>query len=255
MTFECTEHQKRIPGLFLNDLTVEERKGLEKHLAECSHCRSEYECYVRTLNLMKSAENEPVPRHFFVYPKEAKLNPWQLFCRMQPGWRAVTAAAVAVFLLIGVAAVSRLHIQPGQNGWMVSFGDAGIDVVALKEDILKTVDARNREAGTVWMDEVRAEFARSISDLTQKQQVELATALERVDAGFNERIQLAEGRMRTDTREIAGDMYRAVSQQRAQDLDIINFRFDSMEATNTIKARQTNTILDTLLQEAELRLR
>ena len=138
---------------------------------------------------------------------------------------------------------------------MVRFGGAQMDAAALKEDILRTADARNRDARAEWMNGMRTELALSLTDLTQKQQSQLATSLKQLDAKFTKRVLLAEDRMKSDTEEIAGAMYRSISQRRAQDLDIINLRFDSIEANNIIKTQQTNTILDALLQEAELRLR
>ncbi len=255
MKSECGVHQKRIPRLILDDLSLEEKQDLEMHLAECSHCRAEKETYVQTLNMLKSAEEEPVPRHFFVYPKESGSNPWQLFRRMNLKWQGVSIAAAAMFLLISIAAVSRLGIHFYSNGWMLSFGGNGINVEALREDILAAADAKTREAKAVWMDDVKVESARSISDLSQKQQKELTIALNRLDARLSEHILLAEDRVRADTQKLAVDLYRSISQQRAQDLNLIDLRLGRIEASNTIKARQTDAILDTLLQEAELRLR
>jgi hypothetical protein len=66
---------------------------------------------------------------------------------------------------------------------------------------------------------------------------------------------MAENRMRDDTQKLAVGLYKTISQQRAQDLDVINIRFDSIEASHAIDTRQTDAILDTLLQVAELRLK
>ena len=252
---ECSEYRKQIPGLFFDDLALEERQELERHLEECPPCRAEKESYARTLTLMKLVEDQAVPRHFFVYPKESILNPWQLFCAMRPMWKILIAATVTVFILTGIATLSKLQVQSDGGRWMVRFGGAQMDAAALKEDILRTADARNRDARAEWMNGMRTELALSLTDLTQKQQSQLATSLKQLDAKFTKRVLLAEDRMKSDTEEIAGAMYRSISQRRAQDLDIINLRFDSIEANNIIKTQQTNTILDALLQEAELRLR
>ena len=48
---------------------------------------------------------------------------------------------------------------------------------------------------------------------------------------------------------------RVVSQERAQDLEAINLRFDSTDANNLIKTGKQNEILGTLLEVADLRLR
>ncbi len=255
MTSQCSDHQKRIQRLFLGELTVEEQQALERHLAECLQCRSEKESYAQTLRLLKSAGDEPVPRHFFVYAQEPGSNPWQIFCQMKPLWQAVTIAAVAMFLFMGIAAVSRIQMRSDPGGWAISFGGSIIDIDSLKEDILQTAYERNNEASIAQIQEVRAELARSFMELRQQQQADLITALTRLDNNFNERITMAEGNVRADTQTLAVGLYQTISQQRAQDLSIINLRFDSIEANNAIKAQRTDTILGTLLEVAELRLR
>jgi hypothetical protein len=252
---ECSEHQKRIARSLLGDLTAKEQQALEAHLTACSHCRSERESYIQTLHLMQSVEDEPVPHHFFVHPEERMSNPWQLFRQMKPRWQAMTAAFAGLFLLMGIAAISRLQIRSDRGGWVMSFGRNDIDVAALKKDILKSAEEKNREAGASWLQEARAEIARSRADLTRQQQTELTAALARLDSRFTGRLTLAEGRMRDDTQKLAVGLYKTVAQQRAQDLGIINVRFDSIETNHAIDARQTDAILDTLLQVAELRLK
>jgi hypothetical protein len=255
MTRECNGYQKQIPQLLLGDLDKEAQQELQRHLEECSRCRAEHKSYSQTVDLLKSFEDDPVPHHFFVYPDERKFNFWKLFRHMRPRWQAVTAAAFAMMFLLGIAAISRLHTQFGQSGWVVDFGGSQIDVAALKNDILREIDEKNKEARTVWLDEVREEIASSISSLTQDQQAELEAALSRLDAKISRKIQLAEDNATTDAENLAVDIYWAISKQRAQDLSVINLRFDSIEASDIIKTRQTNAILGTLLQEASLRIR
>jgi len=146
MRFECNEQRGKIARSLLGDLTAEEHQSLEKHLATCTDCRLERESYVQTLHLMRSVDDEPVPRHFLVHAEERTSSPWQLLRQMKPRWQAVTAAVAGLFLLIGIAAISRLQIRSNSAGWTMSFGRGDIDVAALKEDILKTAEERNREA-------------------------------------------------------------------------------------------------------------
>ena len=239
---ECSEYQKNIARALMGDLTAEENQSLEAHLATCPDCRSEQEGYVRTLNLMKSADNEPVPRHFFVHPEERNLNPWTSFRLMKPGWQAMAAALAGLFLLTSI-------------GWAMSLTRSEIDVVALKQDILKVAEKQNQEASAHWIEQVRAEIERSGRRLTQKQQSEVKAALARLDARFTGRLTTAEDRVREDTQKLAAGLYKTVTQQRAQDLRLIGLRFDSVEARNAIETRQTDAILSTLLQATDLRLK
>ncbi len=252
---ECIEYQKKIARSLVGDIKGEEQQALDSHLATCAQCRSERENYAQTLNLMQSIEDEPVPRHFFVYPQQQVSNPWQLFRQMKPGWQTIATVFAGLLLFLGVAAVSRLHIRSDLTGWSMSFGSGGIDTAALKRDILKTVDDKNREAKAAWILEVRSEIDRTRSELTKQQQAELTAALTRLDSRLTGRLTGIEGRIRHDTQNLAADLYGTVAQQRAQDIGAINARFDSIEVNNAIKTRQTDSILDTLLQVAELRLR
>jgi hypothetical protein len=239
---ECNEYQKNIAQFVLGDLTAGETQSLEDHLATCPHCRAEQEIYFQMLQLMKAADNEQVPRHFFVHPEEKNLNPWALFRLMKPHWQAITAAVAGLFILAGIAGV-------------MSFTRSETDVSALKRDILKATEQKNQEARANWLQEVRAEIARSQAELSQQQKTELTIALTRLDSRLTGRMTAAEGRMRDDSNQLAVNLYRTVAQDRARDLSLIDLRFDRVETRNAIETRQTDAILDTLLQAAELRLK
>jgi hypothetical protein len=242
---ECGEYQAKMGKFLLGDVSQKEREALEAHLAACPQCQSEQESYARTLNLMQSVDNEPVPRHFFIQPQERALNPWELFRMLKPRWQAITVIVAGLFLLAGVGGV----------GSVGSFTRGSIDAIALKRDFLKAAEEQNRQTAESLLQAVRAEVARSRTDLTQQQKTELAAVLDRLDSRMTRRLKLAEGSAREDAKKMAIDVYRTVSQQRAQDLNLINLRFDSIEASSTLETRQNNAILNTLLQVAELKLK
>lgn len=242
MKSECSEFQKKIVRSLMEGLTEEEQQGLEEHLAACPHCLAERESYLRTLDLMKSTDDKPVPRHFYVKTDEQRLNPWELFRLMKRRWQAVTVVFAGLFAIISV-------------GWAVSLDRKDIDVAALKKDILKTVEEQNRTAKTTWIQEVRAEIARSQNDLTQQQQSQLEAALARLESRFNGHLKLTETRMKDYTQEMLVALNNKVDWQRTQDLNLINLRFESFQVKSAMKEQQTNVILDTLLQVAELRLK
>jgi hypothetical protein len=239
---ECNDYRKQIAKSILGDLAAEEQRSLDDHLATCAHCRSERESYLRTLDLMKLADERPVPHHFFVQPNERKLNPWELFRLMNPQWQIAIASLAGLFVLVSIL-------------WVISFGHNDIDVAALKQEVLKSVEGQNRSDRNEWLQEVRTEIARSRTDLTRQQKVELTAALARLDSRISGRLKTAEADMKDHTQQTAIALYRTVAQQRAQDLNFINLRFDSLQANSAFKEQQTYVILDTLLQVAELRLR
>ena len=255
MRSECDKFRKNIPGSLLGDISEEERQALEAHIAICPDCRSEWESYIQTLDMMQSVDDEPVPHHFFIHPQEDVRNPWQLFGQMKPAWKTSVAAAAALFLLIGIAAISRLQIRSDSNGWAVSFNSNAIDVAALKEEILKSAEETNRQVTAARTQRVRDELKSAFSDLSENQQEKFMAALAQLDSRFTGRLDTTEVEMKEDTQKLVSEIYRAITQQRAQDLEVINLRFDSFEMNNAIKDRQTNAVLDTLVQVAELSLR
>lgn len=239
---ECSEYQTRIARLFMEDLTAEERHELEAHLAACPRCQSEHDDYARTLSLMQSVDNEPVPRHFFIQSEGQRSNPWELFRFLRPGWQVITAVFAGLFLLAGL-------------GGFLGFARSGVDTAQLKKEFLKSAEQQNLRTMESYLREVRSEMNVIQTDLTQRQKAELNAALDRLDARMTGRLKLVEGRVQSEAQQYAVEVYRTVSQQRAQDLSLINFRFDGIEAKNTLETRQTDAILNTLLQVAELKLK
>jgi len=255
MKSECSEHQKKIAAYCLEDLSDKERQALEAHLSSCSQCGSERDGYERTLKQLASVEDEAIPRHFFIYPEERISNPLQLFRQISPAWQAALACAAILMISLSIAAISRLQIRSNSAGWAVGFGITEIDTAALKQEILAAAAQKDREAGSAWVNEMRNEISRSSANLLMRQKVQLKAALDQTDSRLTAKIKNSEGQVKEDTRMLISDMYRVVSQQRTRDLQAINLRLDSTEANNAVKAHQTNEILDTLLQVADLELR
>jgi hypothetical protein len=255
MNSECNEHQKNLPALLLGELAPKEKEKLEAHLATCSYCRSERESYAGTIQHLGSVGSEPVPHHFFVYAEEQAPNPWKLFRRMPLRWQAALAFAAMLMFMVGVAAISQLQIQSNSGGWTISFGRTDLDLAALKKDLLDAAEKRNLEARSAWIQDVQNDISHSYDRLSQQQQAQIADALIRMDSRVTGRITNSEGQVRDDTRKLVSDLYHVISQERAQDLEAVNLRFESSDANEAIKTRQQNEILGTLLQVADLRLK
>jgi hypothetical protein len=255
MKSECSELQNKIAALLLGDLADDEKKTLEAHLATCSHCRSEQDNYLRTIQQMALAGDEDIPHHFFIYPEKRSDNPWQLFLGMRRPWQAAAAGITALILLLGIAAISRLQIRSGNGDWAIIFGRNDVDLAALKSEILEAAEKKNQESRIAWIQEMRGEIENSHTFLTEQQRDQLRAALALMDSRMNGRISGSEGHVREETQQLVADLYRVVSHKQAQDIESINLRLDSTDAKNAIKTRQTNEILGTLLQVADLRLR
>ncbi len=246
MKADCTEFQKQIARLLLGDLTPEEQKSLEEHLSECSVCASEKERYAGTLNLLQSAEDEPVPRHFFIHPREMESNPWRLFLQLKRSWQAAAVVASVLLLLLGIAAISGLQVRVNADGLAVGFG-SNVDIDALKADLMHTIIERD-EASASRIEELREDIGGVLSDMVSQQRVMLTTLVQQ-DAVLDQRISLTEDRLKAENRDLVLDVYDAVTKQRVQDLGMINFRLDSFETSYAAKELQTNQFLSALLQE------
>ncbi len=259
MVSDCSEYRLRVPRALLGDLSREEQADLDQHLAACAACSSERERYTGLFGMLQSVNDEPVPRHFFVYPKERSSNPWQLFFQMRPLWQTATAVCAGFLVLIGIASASRLQVQSDHGSWTVSFGSrpfsATQDAAALKSDILQAAEEQNRKADLAWVRDLRAEIAASRTDLTQQQQALLVAALTNVESRLTNRITVTTDNVTANTRKSIVDLYQAVSLQRQEDLGTVNARVDSLADASDAKARQTDAVLDTLLQFANLSLR
>jgi hypothetical protein len=255
MTSQCSEYQKNIARSLLGELNAAEQRELEQHVATCPQCRAEQADYAEILGKLKLAADEPVPRHFFVHPFEERFSLWQLFSWMMPRQQFLALTTAAFFLLLGIAALARVQVQVDQSGFRLDFGATSVHAAALKQEILEAADARSREARVALIQEMRSEIARSGSDVSQQGRAEFTNALMRANARFEKRLAQSENNLQNDSQKMIAGLYQTVSQQRARDLDLINLRFASAQANDALKTRQTDEILDTLLQEAELRNR
>jgi hypothetical protein len=254
MTMQCSDYQQWIPRSFLGDLPQDEKTELDRHLTGCPSCRHEWESYAETLRVMRSAADEPVPRHFFIYPPERAANPWQLFRAMMPRWQAATAGAASFLLLLAAVSISGLRVQAQDGGWTLSFGrsggPSGSEVAALKAEILRTAEDRNREFAGELVRTLQSEIEQYRTDLTVEQRTQLAAALAGLEERFNNRMALTAADLRGTTQKSMAELYQAVSQQHTRDLTAVNARLDSAVERSEARANQTDVILDTLLQIA-----
>jgi len=259
MTSECSEIQQRIPRSFVGELTADEQQALNEHVAACPSCQKEHERYAETLRLLQSVEDEPVPRHFFVYPEERREKPWHLFRQMMPLWQAVTAGVVGMVVLLGVAAASGLQVRSDHGVWTMGFGihdaQANMDLAAFKADILQTAQERFRNEELARIQALRSDITRSRDALTQQQQTQLVAALTTLESRLTDRIALTADDIKSGTQRSILDLYHNVSLQRGQDIATLNARLDKAEENSDARTRQTDAALETLFQVAELRIR
>ncbi len=259
MDSECSINQQRIPRSLASDLAADEQHSLDAHLAMCPSCRTEYDHYAGSLSVLQSIADEPVPRHFFVYPKERTASPWDFFQLMKPRWQVLSAGVACLLVFLSVAAVFGLQVSRDNGAWAIGFGGgraiSNSDLAALRADILRSVEERNRENALGYIRILRSEIAGARTDLSQQQQIQLASALDRLENRVNTRIATTAEGLKADSQNSAASLYQTVSLQREQDMNAVSTRIDKVVDNVESRARQTDEILETLLQIANLNLR
>lgn len=261
----CETFRDRIPRLFLGDLATREQEALEHHISGCRACADEKESYSRTLQHLQSVADEPLPRHFFVYPPESGFR--FSFLRLAPGWYAAMGAAAVLAAALGLAALARVQVRSQDEGYLVGIGTpvpAGtpaapaapaIDTAALEARILHAVDERNRRVKLEWLRTFRAELGRAQSRLTAEQRKTLASAVSEVEARLTARVDsTAQTVLQHADASISG-LYAEVTAERTRDLAAVGARIDRLAVTGAAKNNQTDAILETLLQVAESRVK
>ncbi len=255
----CSQHQQYIQRSLVDDLTPEEQLALNQHLAGCASCRAEHDRYGHALRQLQSYGEEPLPRHFFVYPEEVETKPWQLFRRLTPIWQIASASLAAILLMAGVAGAFHVQFRSDHGAWTLSFGRPVVqgfsDPASFKADILKTAEQKNQEAVLIWIQNLRDDLARTHADVTQEQKTQLVAALSSLETRLDNRIAVTADDTRTATQKSLVELYQMISQQHEQDLNVIDSRLKLDADSREVKTKQTDAILDTLIQVANLNLK
>ncbi len=266
MNRDCSYFRDQIPRAMFGDLETAEQLSLDSHLADCVACRQEKDLYSETFRQMRSLEDVGVPRHFFVYPEERADNPWRLFRTMHPAWQGAVAAVVLMSIAFAALAATRVHVRSADGTWIVAFGSlpavspapappSKVDTTALEAKILQIVEERNHKESLEWVRALRSEIARSQTNMTRRQQVVLETALASLESRMGGRIEQTARSVEDRNERSIANLYQTVSRQREIDLANMDSKLTGLAVSGEIKETQTNAILETLLQVAELRMK
>lgn len=109
---DCSEVRKRLTGMALDELDVEERREAEGHLASCAPCRAERESVERTMKALGGVppvESSSTRRDRAVAAlkeEHARRAEAAMFAgSRRGGWRAALAVAAAVLLVAAGASL------------------------------------------------------------------------------------------------------------------------------------------------------
>ncbi len=265
MTNGCSACRSLIPRAIAGDISAEEQQSLGLHLSECPVCSKEHEEYADVLRQMRSVTDVPVPKHFFVYAEERAQNPWRVFRGMSFAWQGAVAAAAFLLCVAAGAAALRLNVRAENGAWVVSFGEPApariipapvpvVDTAAIEARVMNAVEERNRREQLEWVRTLRAEIARSGRSMTEQQSRVLQAALSEVEARLDNRIATTADALEARSTRSLNSMYRTVTAERERDLETFNNRFSRFAANDEVRSNQTDAILETLLQVAELKV-
>jgi hypothetical protein len=259
----CSTYQSQIPKALMGELNDLDQRTLESHIEECPVCFREHELYAGTVKQLSSAGDVSVPRHFFVYSEEPASSGWQALPRLLLSWRT---AAIAAGLAAVVLALAPMQVGSERGALMLSFGrPAGtaqpsvsaeaIDVAKLKAEMLSIVEEKSRADRVEVIRTMRAELASSNAAFTKKQRALLEAALSSAETRLNERLAATATSLETGTRDSLALFYRAMSLQNERDFTAVNDRLNRLALSGEIKNNQTDAILETLLEVAEVRMK
>ncbi len=266
MAATCSEYRNRIPRALLGDLSREEQKALDQHLAECSPCNREHRMYSDTVRQLGGGLDVPAPRHFFVYPEESHGTPWHAFLRMSRAWQAATATVLVILGFASLVAISRLQVRAEEGALVIGFGRlpekrpaapqaAQVDTSALEAKILKAAAERSRLDNLAFLRTLRAEMARSNKAIGREQRALLEQAINNAELRMGQLMSSTAYDLERKTDRSVQDVYRKVSLERARDMAAVDNRIKLLAINGEVKNTQTDAILATLLQVAELRMR
>jgi hypothetical protein len=250
-----------IPKALAGDLGQVELEQLDTHLLECPSCSKEQELYANTLQQLRTAADLPVPRHFFVY-QEGRHSWRAMMSRLvRPVWRFALGAVAALVVAFSALVASHFQFKQEAGVYSFSFGRpltvketstrSPADVEVLKRELLRLLARRSEHDRQLWMDALHQEVRQTSQKLTRQQQRQWDSALARLEARLNNRIESQSLTLKAGVDRSMGNLYQALQLQRQQDLATTRTRLERIAAEGELKNRETEEILTTLLQVAE----
>ncbi len=260
----CESIQQLIPQALLNDLPAPVKARLDSHLAECPGCKKEFDLCSRTIERLTPELNRPVPRHFFVTDSgpESIWDVWRRWSLPRKGW----ALAVAV-LLITVAGlvVAKTRVELSRGGIMVAFGQPNplvsgpaylqqADLARLRLDLSSWLEQKSASERQELIQLLKTELTQRKNTLSSAQEKWVLASLGKVEERLSRKILATGTLIEAQNQQAVARLSDSVARQRDQDLNLIDAGFRSLSRRDAMKNQQTDAILDTLIQVAELKM-
>ncbi len=264
MSAQCNQYRDRILKSLLKDLNSEDQESLQAHLAECRTCASDRALSIDTLRQLRCQMDVPVPRHFLVSgPRRSST--WSSLADMGLAWRAGLAAAVLLIVALAGFALGNLHFRTGSGEFTVVIGKLpeppslpsvqAVDLQALKFELLRTLEENSRHQNMELAQSLRRELAKRNASSTRRQQKVFEVVLADWEGRMNERFLKTAAAIEDRTERSLAEMYRSIQKQRQTDFTLMTDRLNRVAAQGQVRSIQTDEILATLLQVADLSMK
>jgi len=255
----CEEASQWVPRALMRDLGPAEEQALNAHLRECPACAAEQALYLDALSQVRALSDSPVPRHFFVYPKEHGSSVREFVRGLTPGWKLAWAFATITLTILVVA--SRVQFRAQAGIYTFSFGrplpavtplkDQAVQIEMLRAELTELLETRSRTERAASTNMLRREITES-NRYSAKQQQRWNAELANLEARLNDRIEGSAMTLTAGMRQSASDLFRVLQRQRQQDMELTRSRFEHLATRGELKEQETDEILSTLLQVARL---
>lgn len=255
----CERCRNQIGPCLVGDLEPQERRELERHLSECTDCRLVRQEMEQALQALSSLEDVDVPRHHFVHDRSSGLVPGGLQGPLSWAWKGAWAALLGVFLISAGLLLSGLQIRIGSGSLTLAYGalppESSLDSDALRRELVDLLEDRLHSRETVWMEQVRSEIRDAGDLLTQEQKREFTAILERVDSRWDVQLEQKSDLLAAECKAGMAGLYRTLYTQHRDDIDHLGSRIEIMNVRDEIRGSQTDALVSTLVQFADLQSR
>jgi hypothetical protein len=257
MSNECERCLQWIKDDLAGELDVDHRRRMEAHLEDCPACAHEKVALEHTIGLLGEFQEEPLPRHFFVYEDSGSARKMaQLLRNVTLGWK-VAFAGTAVMLLIGfVFVLGQTTLQWDQGRLTVAFGavreqpDSRADISQkLMGVVRQVVQDENRK----WSDEVRREVAASLARATDEDRRAMQNLVVELEMRLEQKLDARDDGTRELLQTTLKQWSRALAVQRQEDLSQIQQALMQFAANDQLQAGQARVIMAALSQMVEVR--
>ncbi len=200
-----------------------------------------------TIDALRAAGDEPLPRHFFVSGETSALPlPRRL------AWPLAALAASLIVVALAAALLLQPHVRAERGVVMLALGDDPLERVLepLEGRILQSARAAARRDDEAWLAQLREELRRADARAASEGSKELASALEEIETRLDESMARSAERWRSETDRAVVAMYGALDARRRSDMAYVRDRIEQMTLNDEARGRENSLILAALYPPA-----